>query len=1266
MTPTAATTILLGLVASCLTNRLVAGVAVSPPRAWSLSGKGWAIHPENGPARAPEAWATANLVTAGWTPARVPGNIQADLESAHRLTPLWYGKGDDRIWEVPRTGWWYRKDLKVPGAYAGRRMTLCFEGVDPACEVWLNGRKIGEGNGMYRPFQLDVTDAVRPGKLNQLAVRIPPMPPALEDYILPADRTSALDYYGNPTAPGSFVNGIIRTRQLLKELKSPTNFGWDWGVCIWTMGIWKDVRLEASGPARVSWTRIRTELSEEYRKAEVLVDLEVNAAKPLQVRTRVRVTGSGADQQEAIDQALRFGDQVVSLRIPIQQPVLWWPNGQGAQPLYHAEVTLSDSTTGEILDSRRVRFGIREIRWRQVEGAPADFINPFQLLVNGRPVRTMGSNLLPPDLLFGRIMERGPLLLRRAREAGMTILRVWGGGVILPEEMYALADELGIMLSQELPLANSWPETDAEFLANLEKTITGILKQTRNHPSIIEWSGGNEMPWQQGTDHPALHLLERLVAEHDGRMFRATCPIQGSTHGPWVFDPGNGGDPDSYNAAYAHYDGLTTMRHGEFGTSGPANVEVWERTIPPELHGPKFDPKNPIIQRKKLLRAVFTDPLWLGLPQIERFFGPREDLPSLVRAGQFLAAEGLRYAMDAHRRRGGRIGGFTSWDFNEPWPNGAGSYMVDYDGRPLMNYDFARQALAPIALSLRHRGLLYDPNEGVKAELFLVSDSPTPASNLKWRWLARDRRGTVFAQDAGVASIQPRQVLKVASLDLVPPAITSFGPLFVELQLLDTQGEILSERIHIFAASDFNACLGGLLGSSESDRDDDPAPLAANSTSKRERPDSPLNLAFVGNGARPATASSERDEPIHKAAGINDGQYGNAHSWIGRTPRSSFQIDLGHLALVGRVKLGRDRTGQYQDRLVDEVKVETSVDGQTWRTVFEQRGITALPGFQPTRETSILLRPVQTRHLRVTVDVKNPAAGAFACVDECEVYGPSDSADEPLPRVVFPEGRKTLYRPVTRTTLEVSSSRPHPTNNEDILDLRIQNTGRMTALFLEPHPLTEYRTDLLIDNNHCFIPPGESRTIRIRAAKPGASGLTLEQCGWRLASWNAAEVVIEPSREVLLSVGRHDQMCREFAGYSDPSKARSLGTSTSEGSRPDPSNMPYLVSGNGTARFEFTLSDTRAKRPARLRLHTADQSEVGPTKVVVSVNGRRVQGSLPAGLGIHRTDPVHLAFPATVEFQVPAKALRPGRNALEVRVKGDGWFSWDALDLSAP
>jgi hypothetical protein len=58
-----------------------------------------------------------------------------------------------------------------------------------------------------------------------------------------------------------------------------------------------------------------------------------------------------------------------------------------------------------------------------------------------------------------------------------------------------------------------------------------------------------------------------------------------------------------------------------------------------------------------------------------------------------------------------------------------------------------------------------------------------------------------------------------------------------------------------------------------------------------------------------------------------------------------------------------------------------------------------------------------------------------------------------------------------------------------------------------------------------------------------------------------------------------------------------------------------------------------------------------------------VEQTLAKGLGIQRTEPSHLAFPATAVFEFVPSDLRPGENTLTVRVAGDGWFSWDALDL---
>ncbi len=1040
-------------------------------RALSLSGSGWWLHDDPDGKGADRGLAEADPSGPDWVPAAVPGNVQSDLEAAHRLRPIWYGAGDERLHDVAKKDWWYRRDFTVLESFRGKHLTLVFDGVDHECEVWLNGRKVGDNAGMFRRFWFDVTDLAEPGKVSRLAVRITRIPEAIAPLVVLTD--------GKGVGGGEthFLRGVHLTATTLKDLKSPTNWGWDWGVNIWTLGIWKGVRLEATGPARIDWVRVQTALSEDHTKATVTVTLEIDSKADLPARTLFRIDRAGRLANAAVPAPLKKGRNVVKAEIALDRPELWWPNGHGAQPLYGLSVELQPAEAGAALDERRTRFGVRDIRWVHTEGAPADFVSRYQLIVNGRPVRTIGSNLIPPDLLFGRMAERTLSLLRRAKEAGVNTLRLWGGGVILHDEAYDLADELGIMLVQELPLANTNPDKDDVFLENLESTVRNIFRQVRNHPSIIEFDGGNEMPWNSLTIHPALQLLQRIAAEEDGRMFRATCPDTGAKHGPWDFD---------LHKACPLYDERSTMRYGEFGSASPANLEVWHRTIPPKSQWPVIGTEEPIQIRKNIVQAVFAADFWLRKGFVEAVFGPLVSLEEMVRAGQFYGAEGLRYAIDALRRKGRHIGGLTTWDFNEPWPNGAGSYLVDHDGRPLMNYDFFRQALATISLSLKYDSILYDPAAGIDFEVWIASDAPEAARGLKWRLLARDRRGKKFADEQGTADIEPIEARKLRAVHLTPPKPTALGPVFVEMQLFDSAGRLLVERIHVFGAKSMQGPLGGLLRSRRPDREDD-------------------------------------------------------------------------------VSAAKDQAGRAM--------------------------------------------------------------------------------------------------PVTPTSLNVTAKPARTEAGQEILDLVVTNNGPMTSLFCEPHPLIEYRTDLFIDNNHCFIPPGQSRTITIRATgRPDE--LSLIQTGWRITAFNADDKVIEPGGGLLLALGRRDAMCREFAGYDDPGRLGSPAGVVLDGARPEANRVPWQLKGEATVRLRFEVEYGAASGGATLRLHTADQSAVR-AEVAVTLNGHKSVLTLPKGLGIQDSDPAHLAMPATARIDLPAGTLKAGANELEVRVSNDGWFTWDAMDLTA-
>ena len=322
--------------ATALLNLQVPRAIADPPTCLSLSGSDWWLNEDAAATGLRNKLFESGVPAAGWIPAQVPGNVQDDLEKAHKLRPIFYGATDPNLYEVAQKDWWYRKDFTVPATFAGKRLTLVFDGVDERCEVWLNGAKIGGNAGMFRRFEFDVSALARPGQTNRLAVWIARMPAVLVPYIINSDGPGEKDPFG----PFGFMTAVNRTREVLKDLKTPGNFSYDWAFNVWTLGIWKDVRLEATGPARIQWTRVESVVAKDFTSAAIRATLEVESQAEHPVKAHFQVAGGGASLSSSVETTLKPGRNLVSTEIPVNRPSLWWPAGQGEQPLYKLEAKL--------------------------------------------------------------------------------------------------------------------------------------------------------------------------------------------------------------------------------------------------------------------------------------------------------------------------------------------------------------------------------------------------------------------------------------------------------------------------------------------------------------------------------------------------------------------------------------------------------------------------------------------------------------------------------------------------------------------------------------------------------------------------------------------------------------------------------------------------------------------------------------------------------------------------------------------------------------
>ena len=230
-------------------------------------------------------------------------------------------------------------------------------------------------------------------------------------------------------------------------------------------GIWRPVTLRVTGQAHLQAMRVLTrDASEE--NAHVLLSASIDAGRALSCTVRTSIDGAIADERR---QSLAKGQNTVSWSLDVPNPRLWWPWFLGRPEL--VEVTVEIVIDGATSSSRTVRTGLRQ----------ASFQN-WTCTVNGESLFLDGAWTPQPDF----DIARAPLAditapVRRAREAGLDMVRVYGH--VAHPAFYDAADELGILLLQDLPVRGSGKrgrKVSAPWVGGLVDTVG-------HHPSVFAW-----------------------------------------------------------------------------------------------------------------------------------------------------------------------------------------------------------------------------------------------------------------------------------------------------------------------------------------------------------------------------------------------------------------------------------------------------------------------------------------------------------------------------------------------------------------------------------------------------------------------------------------------------------------------------------------------------------------------------------------------------------------------------------------------------------
>jgi hypothetical protein len=348
---------------------------------------------------------------------------------------------------------WYRKSFPTPRGFQKANVYLYFDGIYNHSKVWVNGEEVGGRVNGYTPFYFDITEHLRrDGEENVVAVRV--------------DRTRYIDsrwYTGS--------------------------------------GIYRDVELIVVDKAHIPvWgTYVRTPfVSAERAEVELSVDIINNYSTEQELWLETTIYSESGDLVAVDRREVEADAETTETQgFVIESPSLWDLN---TPHLYSAQTSLSRD--GNVIDKVETRFGVRSIHYDKDNG----------FFLNGRNVKIKGVNLhhdaglvgvaVPDDVWRRRLLK--------LKEAGTNAIRTAHNP---PSRNFLdLCDELGLLVQHEIfdewdnpkdKRLNQWERHDDYisrgyadwFQEHAESDLKDAVKRDRNHPSIVQWSIGNEIEW---------------------------------------------------------------------------------------------------------------------------------------------------------------------------------------------------------------------------------------------------------------------------------------------------------------------------------------------------------------------------------------------------------------------------------------------------------------------------------------------------------------------------------------------------------------------------------------------------------------------------------------------------------------------------------------------------------------------------------------------------------------------------------------------------
>lgn len=384
---------------------------------------------------------------------------------------------------------WYRKEIKVDSSYEGSKLFIEFNGSNSITDVYVNGQHIGQHKGGYSTFRFDITDAVKYGAKNVLAVKV--------------DNAVVDDVYPQK-ADFTFYGGIYRDVNII--VVNPVHFDlMDYG----SKGIYVVQEQVTKEKAQLIVRARLVNDSNEEKKVRLWADI-LDAANNIVTYAAKEVVLSAGESK------------IEELPCVIDNPNLW--NGRKNPYMYSANISLA--SFNDTIDECSIPFGVR---YFHVDPEKGFFLNGEHL-----PLYGVSRHQDRKDMGWAITEQEQVEDMAYIKEIGATSIRL--AHYQHSQFFYDLCDKEGMVVWAEIPFISIMSQNELEGI-NAKQQMLELIKQNYNHPSIVFWGLQNEI--QIGGERAE---VRKLVKELN-QLTKAEDPTRLTTMANVLFVP----EEDEYN-----------------------------------------------------------------------------------------------------------------------------------------------------------------------------------------------------------------------------------------------------------------------------------------------------------------------------------------------------------------------------------------------------------------------------------------------------------------------------------------------------------------------------------------------------------------------------------------------------------------------------------------------------------------------------------------------------------------------------------------------